>query len=315
MKRPLAHVTEDESEKIFSSLLPPEWIVRRLPKDYGVDYEIEIVDANVLSGNRIWLQLKGTSSVSIHSRQAEVEGRMTTVRYVRFRAETKLLEYALHCGFPLLLGVVDVSAGEAYWLPLRDEIDEYVEASNPTWHKQSTITLEIPAKNSLSNERRCGYDGFRWYALEPARMRAFVILHNYYRDFHRQGTMSGYAFDGDVLDGGEELLLSSASLARSYLKLALDLDVLFGTDGNEVYVKFLKPTIEEGLCACEVLLDGTTIRKSTFDDMCILQYRVHRAIETLSMSISWYREFRQGFLVKGRKSTAITSDAGMMSKQ
>ena len=41
MKRPRQHVMEDASGRLFHSLLPEEWIVRPILKDYGVDFEVE----------------------------------------------------------------------------------------------------------------------------------------------------------------------------------------------------------------------------------------------------------------------------------
>jgi len=35
---------EEESEQLLKNLLPSHWLVRKIEKDYGVDYEIEIVD-------------------------------------------------------------------------------------------------------------------------------------------------------------------------------------------------------------------------------------------------------------------------------
>ena len=46
-------------KRCSEGLLPDEWIVRPIAKDYGVDFEIELVrDQEIVSGNRIWVQLK-----------------------------------------------------------------------------------------------------------------------------------------------------------------------------------------------------------------------------------------------------------------
>jgi hypothetical protein len=52
MKRPRQHVMEDASGRLFQSLLPEEWIVRPIAKDYGVDFEVELVDQKIVSGDR-----------------------------------------------------------------------------------------------------------------------------------------------------------------------------------------------------------------------------------------------------------------------
>ena len=61
MRRPSQHVVEDRAKRLIREILPVEWIVRNLPKDYGVDFEIEMVDANFVTGNRVWVQSKGTA--------------------------------------------------------------------------------------------------------------------------------------------------------------------------------------------------------------------------------------------------------------
>ena len=40
------------SETLLGSLLPNAWIVRRIAKDYGVDFEIELVGQEIVSGDR-----------------------------------------------------------------------------------------------------------------------------------------------------------------------------------------------------------------------------------------------------------------------
>jgi uncharacterized protein DUF4365 len=63
MKRPIEHVMEDQAEQLIRQLLPDKWIVRNVPKDYGVDLEIEIVDQDFVTGNRIWIQSKAAKSL------------------------------------------------------------------------------------------------------------------------------------------------------------------------------------------------------------------------------------------------------------
>jgi hypothetical protein len=63
VKRPDQHIIDERAQRLLAhQLLPPEWIVRTLPKDCGVDFEIESVDQHVVSGNRVWVQLKGHDS-------------------------------------------------------------------------------------------------------------------------------------------------------------------------------------------------------------------------------------------------------------
>jgi tetratricopeptide (TPR) repeat protein len=59
--RPRAHQLEDLSRLALREVLPPSWIVRDLPQDYGLDAEVEIVTAEgAVTGRRFNVQLKAT---------------------------------------------------------------------------------------------------------------------------------------------------------------------------------------------------------------------------------------------------------------
>jgi tetratricopeptide (TPR) repeat protein len=45
-QRPREHQVEDESELAFRAALPPQWVVRRLVPDYGIDLTVEIFDVD-----------------------------------------------------------------------------------------------------------------------------------------------------------------------------------------------------------------------------------------------------------------------------
>lgn len=306
MKRPRAHVIEDESVAVFKSLLPKEWIVRGIQKDYGVDYEVEIVEGDIVTGSRLWFQLKGTISAKVKKHQYTVPTNLKTafkgrerleLGYLPFKVNTKLLKYSLACDFPLQLGVVDVAEKEVYWLPLRDEVEQKLELRNPKWRKQKAVTVRIPMGNSLSKEKSSNYFGLRWYALEPARMRAFSILHSYYHEVQYRCRLSGYNIGERYIDHREVMeLIQSLRTARSYLKLALGVDCLFGERGLDIFVVVTKPQMEEGLEACEQLLQNIPKGRVSFPSTAILVAKVQQAVNLMSTCISMYQDFRKRFL-------------------
>jgi hypothetical protein len=194
---------EDASEQVLKSALPAEWIVRPIAKDYGVDYEIELVDQDVVSGNRIWVQLKSAEKVERRTARYKVADKFPDLKsdgngnicaeYVSFSLSIKEIEYSQKCHFPLLLVLVDLSDGEAYWVPIRDEVNHNLNLPEIHRSKQKSATLRIPVWNSLSAERKRDYSGLRWFALEPGRMYAFSILHHFYHEFQYEGRLSGYS--------------------------------------------------------------------------------------------------------------------------
>jgi len=44
-QRPRSHVLETRSEAYLLTCVPPEWIVRDVSHDYGLDKNVEIVDS------------------------------------------------------------------------------------------------------------------------------------------------------------------------------------------------------------------------------------------------------------------------------
>lgn len=289
MKRPRSHVIEDESEEILKLFLPREWIIRKIPKDYGVDYEVEIVENGVVTGKRFWLQLKGTESITIrHTPFSNLD--MTPKQYVAFQADTKLLKYSLRCDFPLLLGVVDVQQKQGFWLPLRDEIEANLEPRNPDWREQKTAMVRIPVQNSFSRAKESDYYGFRWYSMDLARMRALAILHHYYHELEYKLPMEL------SMEIDEEELIDILTTTKSYIKMALNLDCLFGTNGIDIFIIQAKPKMEAGLEACDEWIRAIKEGERAFLLEAALFGRVTGAVNLMSTCISMYKEFKWKFL-------------------
>lgn len=322
MRRPTQHIMETESENLLRTILPSEWIVRSIMHDYGVDFEIEIVDQHSVSGNRIWIQLKSVYNLSSRVKKFNMDDIDKTVlptpsdfievEYFPFSIETKELIYALRCAFPLLLFVADLGKKEIFWLPIRDEIIGSLSYRNPKWRSQKTVTLQIPEWNKISWENAHDYPGLRWYAYEPARMYSFAIIHYYYHEFQYTGRLSGYEIGEGFIDHGEqEELIDSLNLAKNYIIAALEQDVLFGSNGIDFFIKYTNSVqvvpiaiqMKEALLAVEIAFD--LIQKEDYDYMSMGFFlgKVEHAIKLLSTAISSYQGYRQRFLLTA--STAV----------
>jgi hypothetical protein len=291
---------EREAEQLIGELLPNEWIIRRIEHDYGVDFEIELVDQESVTGNRIWVQSKAIQQAQRRIQEflpdkAEAPFR---VEYVPYSLETRELLYALRCAFPLLLFLSDLTAQDVFWVPLRDEIDTFLDRQRPTWRSQQTTTVRLPVRNSLRREAAEDYEGLRWYALEPARMNAFVRLHWAIHDFAYEGRLSGYAIgNGWIDDGAEPELRRSLELARRYMSDALVLDVLFSEHGWPIAREFTAKQLQQGIASAAqalALLDAGTYH---WTEMASLTLKVFQGMELLSTTISSYQIFREHFVV------------------
>ncbi len=63
--RPRSHQLEDESRRGFCALLPPNWVVRDVTPDYGVDLSVEVFDeAGTASGLTFNVQIRATDSAN-----------------------------------------------------------------------------------------------------------------------------------------------------------------------------------------------------------------------------------------------------------
>jgi hypothetical protein len=308
MKRPKSHVIENISEDVFKSFLPDEWIIRKIPKDYGIDYEIEIVENQRVTGKRIWVQLKGTEKLEIKSKsvsiplsfQEDFKGKTSIeVNYIPFQASTNLLKYALLCDFPLILGVVDVKEKNVYWIPIQDEISENIENNNFNWRNQKSVVLHIPVRNNLKDN--LDLYGLKWYSMEPARMRAFAILHAYHHELGYRARLSGYEIGDGYIDQKEELK-ESIIVAKKYLILSLEQSSLFGKNGLDVYIITIMPFIVEGIEACTEILEQIEKNVVSFIPTSILIGKVDNAVNLLSTCIAMYQDFRKKFLQTDEKT-------------
>jgi hypothetical protein len=79
--RSTAHITGERAVLELRRSLPKEWIVREVSSDYGIDCEIEVVDADSLvTGAMILAQVKGTEG-SQPSQKNIVQVKSSTIRY------------------------------------------------------------------------------------------------------------------------------------------------------------------------------------------------------------------------------------------
>ncbi|MCA0998626.1 DUF4365 domain-containing protein [Alloyangia pacifica] len=124
------HLKEDASEVLVSSLLPEEWVIRKLHPDYGVDVTVEVFERQgqqiPTMGEFLFVQLKSTTSlkrgiepirprgnvekgVDLQDREAEHE-----LDVVRFVVDSDTIDNARLMGpsTPLMLFVCDLTEGE-----------------------------------------------------------------------------------------------------------------------------------------------------------------------------------------------------------
>lgn len=128
--RPSAHQIEDQSIAFFSQHLPFGWTCDRPQHDYGVDLRVGLASDGMINGQQLVVQLKASAEAT-QGNSVTVTLEVPTLNYLR-----NMLEVALIVKYV-------ATEGEAYWLLLKDYVNEPHE-------KQKTVTIRIPRANRLS---------------------------------------------------------------------------------------------------------------------------------------------------------------------
>lgn len=117
----------------------------------GSIFEVELLDQEIVSGDRIWVQLKSTEQAKRAVARWPIADRFPdlpsddngniTAPYIPYSMDMKEIDYTQRCHFPLLLVLVDLAAKDAYWLPIRDEIDFHLSGT-----KRPFVSAIFPAR-------------------------------------------------------------------------------------------------------------------------------------------------------------------------
>lgn len=108
-QRPAQHVIGEEGVSILRKSLPPQWILREISPDYGLDCEIEIIGRNgSMTGALIKAQVKATAGSEMSA---------------SIRTET--VRYWLMMPIPVILIRVFINTSKILWLDVRFYLEEF----------------------------------------------------------------------------------------------------------------------------------------------------------------------------------------------
>lgn len=242
-KRHKNHVIDKRGKLLLERLLPSEWIVRELPDDYGVDFEIELVADEEVLGQRVWVQLKTTERAKRTSKRFKVRDSLVAggapetvdVTAISFQLDRDEIAYAFACPFPLLLMVADLSHQDIYWTPIQKAV-EISFPNRPLAELPADPVLHVPLWTSLSEERMTHWPGIKWMSLEMPRAYALNQIHQLYYGYSQSYTLSGYCIGEGYIEGDGHLLMASLKAAKNLLSFVLSRQVLFGEQGVEWYI-------------------------------------------------------------------------------
>jgi len=143
MRRPKQHIIDTQAQSILRQSLPAEWVVRQITPDYGIDYEIEIVENGLLTGVTFYVQLKGTQSPKYRDLSLCLPFEVDKLRY-----------YSERVNRPVLILVADTVTGTCLWVYAQRYIREVLRASNSRWYLQKRVTLNVPRANKLPDTQK-----------------------------------------------------------------------------------------------------------------------------------------------------------------
>ena len=102
-KRATSHITEDQSRRLFATRIPPEWVIRSVVRDYGIDEEVEVFDKNgIATGLSFFAQLKGTDGPRVDAA-------------LKFSLKTHTIQYYRSLQLPVMVVRFHRPTGSFFW--------------------------------------------------------------------------------------------------------------------------------------------------------------------------------------------------------
>lgn len=183
---------------IKNNIFPPEWVVRTMNPDYGIDLDVELFDYEdgkcITLGEHLFLQVKGTE----HPQYGKFSINRETVDVIKYQLEVAELNLVERMGsaFPVLLVLVDLVNNVTFQICLNDYIRKVLPIQNIDYKKQKTIVINIPVKNQLLSNH---LDILRWYGKRTKIYSMFQEMISDIDDF-------GYMDDEDLVRHGKQFV-------------------------------------------------------------------------------------------------------------
>jgi hypothetical protein len=131
------HITCRTGERILKGLLEDKgWIVRREETDYGLDFNISLVENGTDTNQRVYIQLKSSKSLSNSKAKFGFEKR-------------KLKEYSAISQLPVFIFLIDVKRERAFYIFAQEWADTHTSELASTKEK---IQITFPQDHQFTNQ-------------------------------------------------------------------------------------------------------------------------------------------------------------------
>lgn len=174
-QRPRSHVLETRSEAYLLTCVPPEWIVRDVSHDYGLDKNVEIVDSGAVTGKNFSIQLKATDRSFASGDSPSVSITTSALQYMANRPE------------PVMIILYSDAGGQAYWV-WRHQLDISIrsEQQSATVRFMREQTLATVDWHSIQSEV---FSFLARPSVDPATVSRLERFGRYYIDLSRAGIL------------------------------------------------------------------------------------------------------------------------------
>lgn len=186
---------DTEGQKLLSSVLPSDWILREYRPDYGLDYVLELFrsreeDADGPTGaetlgEHIFIQLKSERSptprpLSVKERPnvqktARVTSGAGVASIVTYRYPMEMTELVtverMGLGVPVLLVLADLTGARCSFVCLNDYIDRVLIPQHADYRSAGKRTVHVPFALDVSSDY--GRRAIGWYGKRAKLLAAF----------------------------------------------------------------------------------------------------------------------------------------------
>jgi hypothetical protein len=252
-RRVVQHWMEDRSIRIVRERLPDHWVIREYRPDYGIDLTIELFEfvdeertTAATLGETLFVQVKSMEVVElgllrVYPRDNVERGPLredrsesTEIQVARLPLETSelLTVQAMGSAVPVLLFLVELSAGRVYYVCLNDLIEKVIIPEDPSYEEKGSKVLHIPARNRIVQENPATLRPLETYAKRSNLYAAFEkFAYQKHELEYALGSFAGCADGGTA--GGERTKPDGPRAALSPCRAAvrlLDADTRVGAD-------------------------------------------------------------------------------------
>lgn len=206
MNRPEQHIIETKSQRIFENIIPPEWIIKEIKPDYGIDYIIEVFKDNKSTGQIFFVQLKGSDQKienSTFKKQLDIE----------------YLNYYSSLALPVLLVLVSIE-WNLVWAIWANNILESIKLTN----KQMSVQIKLDSKylidkNSIfdivKNFKKANQLGIRFSVFGKKEELLCNNLINWIEYYYKENVSTKFNY----LPNHVEVIITSISDSESLIKI------------------------------------------------------------------------------------------------